>query len=107
MPVICYNIDFSKNQNLVKLAKLYTIIENYGISVIEYITPDVMSFIQGVGLRFTYDSTKPANDSSHIIKAEIQDRIKNWRRIVPAQTYSVVTMDFAMTGEDNILIKLH
>lgn len=66
----------------------------------------VTSFIQVSGLRFTYDSTKPANDTSgHIIKAEIQDRTKNWRRIVPAQTYSVITMDFVVTGGDNILVK--
>ncbi|KAG0253903.1 hypothetical protein BGZ95_006179, partial [Linnemannia exigua] len=65
----------------------------------------VTSFIQVAGLHFTYDSTKPASDSSHIIKAEIQDRTKNWRRIVPTQTYSVVTIDFAMAGGDSILVK--
>ncbi|KAK3811436.1 MAG: Metallo-dependent phosphatase-like protein [Linnemannia gamsii] len=66
---------------------------------------EVTSFIQVSGLRFTYDSTKPANDSSHIIKAEIQDRRKRWRRITTTQTYSVVTMDFVMTGGDGILVK--
>lgn len=66
----------------------------------------ITTFIQVSGLRFSYDSTKPANDTSgHIIKAEIQYRTKNWRRIVPAQTYSVITMDFVVTGGDNILVK--
>ncbi|KAF9547652.1 hypothetical protein EC957_008009 [Mortierella hygrophila] len=32
-------------------------------------------------------------------------RTKNWRRIVSTQTYSVVAMDFVMTGGDNILVK--
>ena len=66
----------------------------------------VTSFIQVSDLRFSYDSTKPANDTSgHIIKAEIQDRTKNWCRIVPAQTFSVVTMDFLLIGGDNVLVK--
>ncbi|OAQ27226.1 hypothetical protein K457DRAFT_21444 [Linnemannia elongata AG-77] len=42
--------------------------------------------------------------SGHIIKAKIQDRTKNWRQIVPVQTYSVITMDFAVIGGDNILV---
>ncbi|KAG0290900.1 hypothetical protein BGZ96_005658 [Linnemannia gamsii] len=39
MPVVCCNIDFSKNPELGKLVKPYTIFEKYGIGVIGYITP--------------------------------------------------------------------
>ncbi|KAH7051957.1 hypothetical protein BKA57DRAFT_534662 [Linnemannia elongata] len=46
----------------------------------------------------------PMNTSGHIIKAKIQDRTKNWRQIVPVQIYSVITMDFAVIGGDNILL---
>ena len=81
---------------------------------------DVTSFIQVSGMRFTYDSaarpsppagaantTLPATapSRSRILKAEVQDRKKRWRRIMPRQTYNVVTMDFVMTGGDNILVK--
>lgn len=46
----------------------------------------------------------PMNTSGHIIKAKLQDRTKNWRYIVPVQIYSVITMDFAVIGGDNILV---
>ncbi|KAG0055313.1 hypothetical protein BGZ89_002393 [Linnemannia elongata] len=46
----------------------------------------------------------PMNTSGHIIKAKIQDGTKNWRQIVPVQTYSVITMDFAVIGGDNIIV---
>lgn len=71
----------------------------------------VMSFIQVGGLRFTYDSTKPvSNDvtstpASHIITAEIEDRTKTWRPIVPSQTYNLVTVNFVMAGGDNIFVE--
>ncbi|KAF9081278.1 hypothetical protein BGX23_001058, partial [Mortierella sp. AD031] len=48
----------------------------------------------------------PANDTTgHIIKAEIEDQTKKWRRIVPGWIYNVVTMDFVLTGGDAILAK--
>ncbi|KAG0221871.1 Metallo-dependent phosphatase-like protein [Mortierella sp. GBAus27b] len=39
MPVVCANIDFSKNPELGKLVKPYHIFEDIGVAVIGYITP--------------------------------------------------------------------
>ncbi|KAF9945661.1 hypothetical protein BGZ65_010505, partial [Modicella reniformis] len=39
MPIVCANIDFTKNPELAKLVKPYHIFEDLGIAIIGYITP--------------------------------------------------------------------
>ncbi|KAF9114161.1 hypothetical protein BGX27_011517 [Mortierella sp. AM989] len=39
MPVVCANIDFTKNPDLAKLVKPYHIFEDMGVAIIGYITP--------------------------------------------------------------------
>src|SRR5690554_7853754 len=39
MPVVCANIDFSKNPGLSKWVKPYHIFEDLGVAIIGYITP--------------------------------------------------------------------
>lgn len=39
MPIVCANIDFSKEPELAKLVKPYHIFENLGVAIIGYITP--------------------------------------------------------------------
>ncbi|KAI8602542.1 Metallo-dependent phosphatase-like protein [Dissophora ornata] len=70
----------------------------------------VTSFVQVSGLRFSFDSslrnpTTTGNKHSSVVKAEVQDRLKRWRRILPDQTYQVVTTDFVLNGGDNILVQ--
>ncbi|KAF9995413.1 hypothetical protein BGZ80_000342 [Entomortierella chlamydospora] len=66
----------------------------------------VTSFIQVSGMRFVYDPSQNATGKA-IIKAEIQDKNKKWRKISPAKTYSVVTNDFMLNGGDNVFLKLN
>lgn len=64
----------------------------------------VPGFIQSSGLRFTYSRSLNATNGT-LIKAEIQDKNRKWRRISPDRTYSVVTTDFLLNGGDNIFVK--
>ncbi|KAF9349694.1 hypothetical protein BGX26_012050 [Mortierella sp. AD094] len=66
----------------------------------------VTSFIQVSGMRFVYDSSRNATGKA-IVKAEIQDKNKKWRKISPHKTYSVVTTDFMLNGGDNVFLKLN
>lgn len=64
----------------------------------------VTSNIQISGLRYTYDSSRSSAET-RLIQAEIQGYSGNWTAIKPRRTYGVVTLDFVLTGGDNILEK--
>ena len=68
----------------------------------------VSSFIQVAGLRFVYDSTKVVNHTvggPALLKAEVQDMNKMWRRVAPKTMYSAVSISFVVEGGDNIFAK--
>ncbi|KAG0354994.1 hypothetical protein BGZ54_001354 [Gamsiella multidivaricata] len=62
----------------------------------------VTSNIQVSGLRYMFDSSRPLEEP-HLIKAEVQGYDKEWREIKKRKLYWVVTLDFLLTGGDNIL----
>ncbi|KAF9278188.1 hypothetical protein BGZ68_008741 [Mortierella alpina] len=62
----------------------------------------VTSNIQVSGLRYTFDSSQPI-EASHLHKAEVQGHDQVWTEIVPKKKYWVATLDFLLTGGDNIL----
>ncbi|KAG0205977.1 hypothetical protein BGX28_002527 [Mortierella sp. GBA30] len=62
----------------------------------------VTSNIQISGLRYTFDSSRPL-EAEHLLKAEVQGHDQVWREINPTKLYWVVTLDFVLTGGDNIL----
>ncbi|KAG0042255.1 hypothetical protein BGZ83_000704 [Gryganskiella cystojenkinii] len=64
----------------------------------------VTSNIQISGLRYSYDSSRPLAEN-HLIKAEIQGYDGIWAEVKKNRDYSVVTLDFLLTGGDNILEK--
>ncbi|KAF9113480.1 hypothetical protein BGX27_001492 [Mortierella sp. AM989] len=62
----------------------------------------VTSNIQISGFRYTFDSSRPLAEP-HLIKAEIQGYDKVWRDIKKEKLYWVATLDFVLTGGDNIV----
>ncbi|KAF9360682.1 hypothetical protein BGX26_008185 [Mortierella sp. AD094] len=62
----------------------------------------VTSNIQISGLRYTFDSSRPLAEQ-HLIKAEIEGYDKVWHEIKKNGRYWVVTLDFLLTGGDNII----
>ncbi|KAF9146922.1 hypothetical protein BGX30_000006 [Mortierella sp. GBA39] len=62
----------------------------------------VTSNIQISGLRFVHDSSRPL-DQPHLIKAEYQDRNLVWHEIKKTAVYNVCTLDFILSGGDNIV----
>lgn len=49
-PIVCANVDFSKNPELGKWVKPYHIFENLGVGVIGYITNVSADFVFAVGI---------------------------------------------------------
>ncbi|KAF9200551.1 hypothetical protein BGZ49_009205 [Haplosporangium sp. Z 27] len=62
----------------------------------------VTSNIQISGLRYSFDSSRPLSEP-HLIKAEVQGYDKVWREIKKNTRYWVATLDFVLTGGDNIV----
>ncbi|KAF9926378.1 hypothetical protein FBU30_004010 [Linnemannia zychae] len=62
----------------------------------------VTSNIQVSGLRFVHDSSRSL-DERHLIKAEYQNRDLVWQPIEKTAVYNVATLDFILTGGDNIV----
>ncbi|KAG9320478.1 hypothetical protein KVV02_002335 [Mortierella alpina] len=62
----------------------------------------VTSNIQVSGLRYTFDSSQPI-EANHLHRVEVQGYDQVWTEIVPKKKYWVVTLDFLLTGGDNIL----
>ncbi|KAF9180734.1 hypothetical protein BGZ51_005922 [Haplosporangium sp. Z 767] len=62
----------------------------------------VTSNIQISGMRYTYDSSRPRSET-RLIKAEVLGYDRVWREIKKRKLYWVVTLDFLLTGGDNIL----
>ncbi|KAF9998008.1 hypothetical protein BGZ79_008303 [Entomortierella chlamydospora] len=63
----------------------------------------VTSNIQISGLRYIFDSSRPLEEP-HLIKAEVEGYDKVWREIKKDRRYWVVTLDFVLTGGDNIVV---
>ncbi|KAF9398605.1 hypothetical protein BGX21_007555 [Mortierella sp. AD011] len=63
----------------------------------------VTSNIQVSGLRYIFDSSRPLEEP-HLIKAEVEGYDKVWREIKKGRRYWVVTLDFVLTGGDNIVV---
>ncbi|KAF9437689.1 hypothetical protein BGZ76_011601 [Entomortierella beljakovae] len=62
----------------------------------------VTSNIQISGLRYTFDSSRRYPEPM-LVKAEVQGYDKVWRKIKKNKIYWVSTLDFVLSGGDNIL----
>ena len=54
MPVVCANVDFSKNPDLQQFVKPYHIFEDLGVGIIGYITPVSLALLFSVDALCSY-----------------------------------------------------
>ena len=85
-------------------AEIMTMLEAVSAGRYKDSQKQVTSNIQISGLRYIYDSSRPLTET-HLIQAEIQGYDGIWTAIKPRRTYGIVTLDFVLTGGDNILEK--
>ncbi|KAF8926284.1 hypothetical protein BGZ58_011313 [Dissophora ornata] len=82
--------------------EILTMLEAVAVGRYKKTQKQVTSNIQVSGLRYSFDSSRPLAET-HLIKAEIQRYDGEWREIMRNKLYWVATLDFILTGGDNIL----
>ncbi|MCD7034782.1 5'-nucleotidase C-terminal domain-containing protein [Metabacillus sp. GX 13764] len=66
---------------------------------VEAVPTEAGAFLQVSGMRFSYDSTKPAGQ--RVVKVEVKEDGKTFTTLDPAKQYFVATNTFTAAGGDN------
>jgi len=89
-------------QTLMEGKEILTMLEAIAVGHYEGSPKPVTSNVQISGMRYSFDSSRPAG-KQRLIKAEVQVG-QGWQLIDPTKLYWAVTLDFVLKGGDNILV---